>query len=419
MIHTIDPNPVRPSDTQTNYNIAKGLLSNREWEVLERTGCGLSAKDISKELFISTHTVQVHNRSIKKKLNMNTMILIRYIIVIQLILSACSQKNDTIKRFDLPLEDVLITVSTHKIEGDRENPILGVSDVKWLENNFYIVSGWQNLLMRYDASGKLISNIGAAGRGPCDFNLPIKLMLSEGNISVLEAGNSRIQVFTTNLECGEIMNLPFLPADAVYNDTNRNYIVVGSLYGGDHPKFIHVINKGEILNSFVNTPDELIFDYYSINHGDNVIWGNNNSRMFNSVNIKTGENREYQLLDTTFVSILEELADFELREQEDLRRLMQLTRQIPHSTITGVIFQYPYLLVSYQNKNTDQQNRLLIQEIEKGKILYATTIGDYHILENRVNDSEFILYKFNEKDLGSVDLHIVKLNRDKLEISIK
>jgi DNA-binding NarL/FixJ family response regulator len=68
MSKTTDSYLVTSSGPQSYYNSAKTLLSAREWEVLERTGCGLSAKDIARELFISIHTVQVHNRAIKKKL---------------------------------------------------------------------------------------------------------------------------------------------------------------------------------------------------------------------------------------------------------------------------------------------------------------------------------------------------------------
>jgi len=343
------------------------------------------------------------------------MKLLRLTLVIQLACLSCTPENDVTRRFDIPVEDVLIDVSEHKLTGDTHNPLLGASDIKWIDKKFYLASGWQNMIFQFDEAGNLQKKIGNAGRGPCDFNLPTRLMISGNNISVLEAGNNRIQVLSTEFDCGEILNLPFLPADATYNDVNRSYRVLGSLFSSDSPKFVHVIDDGQnISQSFINTPDELIFDYYSTNFDNNLIWGNNNSRFFNLLNIETGENREFLLLDTMFVSIFEELVDFELKEQDDLRTLMRLTRQIPHSNITGAIYKRPYLLISYQQKNTDQPNRLLIQDLDNDNILFTTTIGEYNILENRVDDNVFLLYKYNDEDLGSVDVKIVELNVNKL-----
>jgi hypothetical protein len=323
--------------------------------------------------------------------SMSVSLASNWMLIILLVLSSCAPKDDSPRRFDLPMDDVLITVSSHSMMGDSLNPLLGVSNIKWIDSNFYITSGWQHQLFRYNEDGSLVKKIGREGRGPCDFNMPTKLVISGKNISVLEMGNSRIQVLSNHLECGEMVNLPFMPTDAIYHEASGSYLVVGSHYSGESPKFIHVVQNGEIRKSLVTSPDELIYSYYAANHGDHVIWGNNFSKTFYSVNLETGDSKDYQLLDTTFVSILEELADFEVKDMQDMRRLMGLQQQIPHSFITGVVFRHPYLLVSYQNRNSDLPNRLLIQDLVNGNILFKTTIGEYKILENRVGDGEFIL----------------------------
>ncbi len=340
-------------------------------------------------------------------------------LIILLLLSSCAPKDDSPRRFELPMDDVLITISSHSLMGDSLNPLLGASDIKWVDQSFYITSGWQHQIFRYNWDGSLVEKIGREGRGPCDFNMPTTLMISGKTISVLEMGNSRIQVLSTQFDCGEIVNLPFMPSDAIYHEASGSYTVVGSHSSGDFPKFIHVVQNGEIRKSHVTTPDELIYSYYAANHGDHVIWGNNFSKTFYSVNLETGDSTDYQLLDTTFVSILEELADFEVKDMQDMRKLMGYQQQIPHSFINGVVYQQPYVLMSYQQNNSDLPNRLLIQDLVKRNTLFTTNIGEYKILENRVGKNEFLLYRYDNEGHGRVDVQVVRLNTERLKANLK
>lgn len=59
------------SDCDNNYNYNKlRTLTYREREVLEKVMKGLSNKEISKELYITEHTIKKHITSILSKLNM-------------------------------------------------------------------------------------------------------------------------------------------------------------------------------------------------------------------------------------------------------------------------------------------------------------------------------------------------------------
>lgn len=61
-------------------------LSMREQEILYLLVEGVSSKDIAKQLFISTKTVETHKASIMNKLNCKNLVeLVRYAILIGLI----------------------------------------------------------------------------------------------------------------------------------------------------------------------------------------------------------------------------------------------------------------------------------------------------------------------------------------------
>lgn len=55
-------------EVSTNYS----ELTSREKEILKFIGEGKSSKEISNQLFISTHTVDTHRRNIMQKLNLNS-----------------------------------------------------------------------------------------------------------------------------------------------------------------------------------------------------------------------------------------------------------------------------------------------------------------------------------------------------------
>lgn len=69
-------------DLITNPHPArKSGLSEREWDILRLTALGLNAKEIGKELQITSKTVDFHKRSLMKKLNFNSLAdLIKYAI---------------------------------------------------------------------------------------------------------------------------------------------------------------------------------------------------------------------------------------------------------------------------------------------------------------------------------------------------
>lgn len=325
---------------------------------------------------------------------------------------SCAKEEKALNVIELSIDEGFITVISLKLLGDEENPIHSVSDIKFDEDSFYLLSSWQNYLYKYNYGGEVIKKVGNRGTGPCDFSNPTKLFLDGDAVGILEIGNNRIQTLSTQLDCGNIINLPFLPMDAIYHKSSRNYTAIGNHFSDDTIKFVHILTDGEVERSFIEAPNDLIYSYYATNYRDNLIWGNNHSTAFYSVDVITGKSKEHKLLDTSFVSLFEKLTDFEIREQSDLQRLRALTRQMDYSYITGVAYLNPYVLVSYRNMNSDKPNKLIIQNLNNKLILYISKIGDYNIIQGDGAKNELIMYKHNEIDHGSIDLKVIRLNKE-------
>lgn len=69
--------------SESNANLA---LTERELEILKLISLEYSGKEISEELFISTHTVESHRKNLIKKLNVkNTIGLVKYAVLNNLI----------------------------------------------------------------------------------------------------------------------------------------------------------------------------------------------------------------------------------------------------------------------------------------------------------------------------------------------
>jgi DNA-binding NarL/FixJ family response regulator len=59
-------------DEEQEFSKQYSELTSREKEILKFIGEGKSSKEISNQLFISTHTVDTHRRNIMQKLNLNS-----------------------------------------------------------------------------------------------------------------------------------------------------------------------------------------------------------------------------------------------------------------------------------------------------------------------------------------------------------
>lgn len=72
---------VNPIESNTN-----SAITDRELEILKLISLEYSGKEISEELFISTHTVESHRKNLIKKLNVkNTIGLVKYAVINNLI----------------------------------------------------------------------------------------------------------------------------------------------------------------------------------------------------------------------------------------------------------------------------------------------------------------------------------------------
>jgi DNA-binding NarL/FixJ family response regulator len=76
-----------PRIKNTNEQYVNNSLTSRELEILKLISLEYSGKEISEELFISTHTVESHRKNLIKKLQVkNTIGLVKYAIVNNLIM---------------------------------------------------------------------------------------------------------------------------------------------------------------------------------------------------------------------------------------------------------------------------------------------------------------------------------------------
>lgn len=64
-----DPNITIPK-TEDNHNKTKGILSNRQMEILDLIAQGKTSREIADELFIGVQTVDTHRKNMARKLNL-------------------------------------------------------------------------------------------------------------------------------------------------------------------------------------------------------------------------------------------------------------------------------------------------------------------------------------------------------------
>lgn len=74
-------NTFAKNNPQVNTEILHSALTHRELDILRLLSLEYSTREISEELFISTHTVESHRKNLLKKLNVKTTIgLVKYAI---------------------------------------------------------------------------------------------------------------------------------------------------------------------------------------------------------------------------------------------------------------------------------------------------------------------------------------------------
>jgi len=72
---------IRPGQKTARMQSRSNLLTNREQQVLRMIGRGMSRHEIAKELFRSSKTIDAHQQSIMKKLDLHDRVeLVRYAI---------------------------------------------------------------------------------------------------------------------------------------------------------------------------------------------------------------------------------------------------------------------------------------------------------------------------------------------------
>ena len=77
--------------------------------------------------------------------------------------------------------------------------------------NFYVCDMHRHMIIVLDKRGRLVAKAGKRGGGnlPGDFKLPTQAVIHDGELFVLDAGNTRIQVFDTALHFRRAINLAY------------------------------------------------------------------------------------------------------------------------------------------------------------------------------------------------------------------
>lgn len=77
--------------------------------------------------------------------------------------------------------------------------------------NIYVCDMHRHMVVVLDNRGRLVAKVGKRGGGdrPGDFKLPTQAVIHDGELFVLDAGNTRIQVFDTALDFRRAINLPY------------------------------------------------------------------------------------------------------------------------------------------------------------------------------------------------------------------
>ena len=98
--------------------------------------------------------------------------------------------------------EILMTLGEYGIEGDDKYHFSGVSDIGWdATGDLYVTDGDRNnrRVVKYDKSGKYITQWGSKGQEPGQFDYPHSLFVEpDGTVYVCDRNNYRIQVFDKN-----------------------------------------------------------------------------------------------------------------------------------------------------------------------------------------------------------------------------
>jgi len=152
---------------------------------------------------------------------------------------------------------LLRTMGEFGVPGTDPNHYNGVSDVLVAPNgDIFVADGHDNKtnnrILKYDHSGKFITQWGKLGAGPGEFNSPHGLAMDkEGRLYVADRSNSRIQIFDQD---GNFLTewRQFGRPSGIYIDKNDNIYVADSLSSPqNNPGFKNGIRWGSIKDGKV------------------------------------------------------------------------------------------------------------------------------------------------------------------------
>ena len=142
------------------------------------------------------------------------------------------------------------------------------------DGNIYVSE--ETKVLKFGANGSLLARVGRLGRGNREFNMPDGIAVYEGEVYVCDKGNSRIQVFDTELKFKRMLTckMPegrprgFQTLSAIDVDcSGNNRIVVVELPTGDFLREIgHEEGEGKLYNP---TGLHVVAEFLYISDDDN------------------------------------------------------------------------------------------------------------------------------------------------------
>lgn len=122
-------------------------------------------------------------------------------------------------------------------------------------NNFIICDAGKNCLTISSQSGDQLRTLGALGNGQDEFINPTGLDTSEDHLYVLDAGNKRIKIYDSSLNCIDTIRLDVLePTDEIYyldisvSDSGTCYVTTNSTFE-DTSRIYRIDPSGAITTS--------------------------------------------------------------------------------------------------------------------------------------------------------------------------
>lgn len=99
--------------------------------------------------------------------------------------------------------NLLLSLGARGFRGTLPNTFNGPTDVAEAPNgDIFVADGhWNNRIVKFDSTGRYLTEWGKKGSGPGEFNLPHTLVVDRrGRLLVGDRGNERIQIFTQDGE---------------------------------------------------------------------------------------------------------------------------------------------------------------------------------------------------------------------------